>query len=376
MAWLDAMGNHWWPSYPCTISQWCISQGRLTLRWTPSPGLCGTELAREVGRVILDTTMEACIPLEEICTHSTMVAPNFQEGRGTTRQQTKESVPKQMTPADWVEAQMQDPDLSQIICLYKIKRLQTAKLDNFESREIKTLLHHWYKLTLQEGMLYLQTAPNQDDQNDLRLVLPQVYHAPVMHGCHDDLGHLGTEHMLDLLCDQFYCPTMQDNVDWYLRGCDWCKWFKAYPQQEELCPILAMYPLELLHIDFLIIENPKTEKDINVLVIADHFTWYVQATVTTSQTARATAKALWNAFFIHYRFPASILNDQVWNSERYFIKELCDLGVFENSSQPLIIHREMGSANYSIPLNQHDQNVAGWGQGPLVGLCPYFSPHL
>ena len=64
-----------------------------------------------------------------------------------------------MTPADWVEAEMQDPDLSQIIWLYKIKQLETVKLGDFESRGIKTLLHHQHKLTLQEGVLYLQTAP-------------------------------------------------------------------------------------------------------------------------------------------------------------------------------------------------------------------------
>ena len=97
-----------------------------------------------------------------------------------SRQQAKEAVPKQMTPADWVEAQMQNPDLSQIIWLYKMKQLETAKLGNFESREVKTLLHHCHKLTLQEGVHYLKKAPNRDDQNDLRLVLPQVYYALVM----------------------------------------------------------------------------------------------------------------------------------------------------------------------------------------------------
>ena len=66
---------------------------------------------------------------------------------------------------------------------------------------------------------------------------------------------------------------MQDNVDWHLQGCDQCKWFKAHPQWEELYPILATYPLELVHMDFLTIENPKTGKDVNVLVITDHFMW-------------------------------------------------------------------------------------------------------
>ena len=87
-----------------------------------------------------------------------------------------------------------------------------------------------------------------------------------MHGCHDDLGHLGTEHMLDLLCDWFYWPMMQDEVDQQIQGCGRCNRFEAHPHYKGLYPILATYPLELVHIDFLMIENPKNRKDVNVLV--------------------------------------------------------------------------------------------------------------
>ena len=72
-----------------------------------------------------------------------------------------------------------------------------------------------------------------------------------------------------------------------------------------------MYPLEPVHIDFQTIENPRNEKDVNVLVITDHFTRYVQAIVITSQTAKVMAQAPWDRFFTHYGFPTSILSDQV-----------------------------------------------------------------
>ena len=112
------------------------------------------------------------------------------------------------------------------------------------------------------GMLYLKTSPNWEDQNNMRLVLPQAYHALVMCGCHDNIGHLGTEYMLDFLCDWFYWPTMQENVDQHIWGCGRSNRFKACPHHEELYPILAMYPLELVHIDFLMIENPKNGMDL------------------------------------------------------------------------------------------------------------------
>ena len=173
----------------------------------------------EAMRVIRDTTMEGCSPLAEILIHSTTIVPSFLVDSGTAIQEAKEAVPKWITPADWAEAQTQDRDLSQIIWLYKTKQLETAKWGDFEFREIKALLHHQCKLTLHEGVLYLKTSPNWDDWNDLRLVLSQAYHTLKMYGCHDDLGHLDTEHMLDLLHDWFYWPTMQDDMDWHLWGC-------------------------------------------------------------------------------------------------------------------------------------------------------------
>ena len=103
----------------------------------------------------------------------------------------------------------------------------------------------------------------------MRLVLPQAYCALTMHGCHNDLDHLGTECMLDLLHDQFYCLAMQDDMDQHIWGCDRCKKFKACPDHEELYSILATYPLELVHIDFLMIENSRNGKDMNVLVITN-----------------------------------------------------------------------------------------------------------
>ena len=43
---------------------------------------------------------------------------------------------------------------------------------------------------------------------------------------------------------------------------------------------------------YLTIENPKSGRDVNVLVMKDHFTCYAQAIVTSSQTAKVTAQAL------------------------------------------------------------------------------------
>ena len=49
----------------------------------------------------------------------------------------------------------------------------------------------------------------------------------------------------------------------------------------------------MVHVDFLMIGGKKDpQKDINILVVTNHFTRYTQAYVTTSQTAVTVAKVL------------------------------------------------------------------------------------
>ena len=58
----------------------------------------------------------------------------------------------------------------------------------------------------------------------------------------------------------------------HIQTCDRCLCFKSKPQKTELYPITATHPLELIHMDFLTIESGKTGKDVNILVVTDHFT--------------------------------------------------------------------------------------------------------
>ena len=94
------------------------------------------------------------------------------------------------------------------------------------------------------------------------------------------------------------------------------------PERTELNPIVATRPWELIHIDFLTIEagaNSKSSKDVNVLIITDHFTRYAQAFVTASQQAPVVARILWDKFFMYFGLPEKILTDQDWNFESKLI---------------------------------------------------------
>ena len=100
---------------------------------------------------------------------------------------------------------------------------------------------------------------------------------------------------------------------------------KQSPDKAPLENITATYPMELVHMDYLIIEATEGGKDIHILVITDHFTRYVQAIVTSLQTAKCTAQNVWDKFIAHYGLPEKILTDQGCNFESDLLKALCEI---------------------------------------------------
>ena len=62
----------------------------------------------------------------------------------------------------------------------------------------------------------------------------------------------------------------------------------------------ATHPLQLVHLDYLMIEVTDSRKDVHMLIITDHIMRYTQALVTSSHTARHTVQALWDQFIVHY----------------------------------------------------------------------------
>ena len=122
-----------------------------------------------------------------------------------------------------------------------------------------------------------------------------------------------------------YWPNLASDVEAHICQFYHWEWFKAKPQRIELSLIKVTHPLELVHMDFLTEESGKNNKDINILVVNNHFTKYSQAYVTSSQKVHEVVKTLWEKFFIHYRMPEKLLSDQGRNFESQVVSELCTL---------------------------------------------------
>ena len=208
----------------------------------------------------------------------------------------------QMTLDDWRQAQGADPALATIIERLKAGAFNQDWCKQTNSPELNLYKREWNNLTLQKGILYRRARPRESDKSLLQLVLPPAYREVAVWGCHNEVGLLGLECMLDLMHDRFFWPHMAVQVKEHIGKCCPCLAFKARQPKAPLENIVATHPLELVHLDFLCLEPGKGREE-NVLVITDHFTRYAQAYVMRTQMAQTMAKTLWDKFIVHYGLP-------------------------------------------------------------------------
>ena len=110
----------------------------------------------------------------------------------------------------------------------------------------------------------------------------------------------------------------------------------------------ATHPLQLVHLDYRTTEMTKGGKNVHMLVITNHFTRYIQALVTSSQTAKCTNQALCDRFVVHYGLPKSIISDRGKILRVTSFQSYASLQKSKNYVLALIIHRQTGSVNNLI----------------------------
>ena len=72
------------------------------------------------------------------------------------------------------------------------------------------------------------------------------------------------------MCDQLYWPCMAAQAKKHIDKCHPCLAFKTKQPKAPLENIVAMHPLELVHLDYLYLEPGKSLEE-NVLVVTYHF---------------------------------------------------------------------------------------------------------
>ena len=148
--------------------------------------------------------------------------------------------------------------------------------------------------------------------------------------------------------EQFWWPGMAQALVMAISNCGHYKQFEAIPQILGMQPIICTEPMELVHIDYVGMEVTVAtqEKPIvkYVLVVVDHFTWYVQAYVTQNQTARTTARVLYNEYFSVFGFLQRLMFDQGTGFPSKVIEAMCHLLGIEKIRTTLFHPQSNGSA--------------------------------
>ena len=146
---------------------------------------------------------------------------------------------------------------------------------------------------------------------------------------HDEMGHPGRDKTLVLHRQRCYWPSMTKDTEDMVKRCRRCVCRKSRTTTAPLTPIITSQPLELVCLDYLLVEPSEGYE--HLLVITDHFTKFAKVVATRNESARTTARALYDNFLTVYGIPKRILSDQGRSFESKVIKELCAITGIQKS---------------------------------------------
>ena len=188
-----------------------------------------------------------------------------------------------MTLEDWCQAQQVDPTQSLVILRLQDETLGQQQSKQTDPPKFSQFLQQSNHLLIKQGILYRWARPRESEETLFQLVLPAVQREVALKRCHNEVGLLGLECMLDLMHDQFFWPHMSAQAKEHIGKCHPCLAFKAKQPKAPVENVMATHPLELVHLDYLCLEPGKGLEE-NALVVTDHFTRYAQAYVIRTQT--------------------------------------------------------------------------------------------
>ena len=314
---LDATGHRWLAALSSFDFSLCYKPGKCNLDADMLSRIPRNVDSEEVVRAVLQLKDQDAF-VHSLCFKQTVV-------------NHLEELPS-VDPLDVAQLQRDDPVLRYVIELFEAKKDKPSNVAIKElDKDVVLLLRHWDKLNLRDRILFRNVLI--DGQEVSQQVVPQNYRPLVLKSLHDDMGHVGRDRTTELLRKRFYWPGMFTETEKYIKDCTRCICRKTPGDKAPLVPMSSSYPMEIVCIDFLTVEPSKGYE--NILVLTDHFTKFSQAYATKNQSAKTTARVLFENYVVHYGIPSRIHSDQGRNFESKVIRELCELmGMAKSRTTP------------------------------------------
>ena len=279
-------------------------------------------------KAVLDN---AITPIEERAEQGVRPTPDHQEGSQEVTIRARPARIATTNVINWKQEQKEDP------VLYQVAKHLRAPRDTFRAALLKVLdkkatavyIKAKEQLLIKNGLLYWKTRQGQANEVVFQFVVPQRHRGATLDGCDREAAHQGQCRSAALMQECFWWPGMTRDLRNRIKKCSRCRKYEAAPPVMPMKPLACSGPGELLHVDFMSIEEtvPLKEDPVirNVLVLQDHFSKYVVAYVVKDQTARTAAETLRIGYFGLFGAPAYLVSDQGKAFTGHIITHLCEL---------------------------------------------------
>ena len=273
-------------------------------------------------KAVLDNTIT---PMEEHAEQGVRPTPVQQEDSQEVVVEAKPARLATTNVIDWKQEQKEDP------VLYQVTKHLRAPCETFKAALQKVLdkkataayIKAKEQLLIKNGLLYRKSQQGQADETVFQFVVPQRHRGAALDGCHQEAAHQGQHHSATLMQERFWWPGMTQDLRNHIKKCGHCRKYEAAPSITPMKPLACSGPGELLHVDFMSIEETVPLKEdlviCNVLVLQDHFSKYVVVYVVKDQTA------LRIGYFGLFGAPAYLVSDKGKAFTGHVITHLCEL---------------------------------------------------